>query len=70
MRLVSRVIRTDKKAKPDGSEYVIYTYQLDDGHILTSLNKLEVGQRVEHFWSKKLDREVILPYGHKKDKTL
>jgi hypothetical protein len=69
-RYVTKRTWAERKSNHDGKSYILYHYLLDDGHRVTSLNKIEVGDRVEHFWSAKLDREVILPYGYNKDKTV
>lgn len=65
-RFVSKQLWAEKKTSYAGKAYILYTYQLDDGHVATSLHKIKAGERVEHFWSEKLDREVLLPYGYNK----
>ena len=70
MRLIKKRFWAEKKTSYAGKSYILYHYILDDGHKVTSLHKMNDGDRVEHFWSDKLDREVILPYGYNKDKAL
>ncbi len=46
----------------DGNKYTLYWYELTSGDTVTSFTKYKVGDRVEHFWSKKYDAPRIRLY--------
>jgi hypothetical protein len=47
MRKVTRQTRAEKKTSSKGKTYILFTYELDDGQLVTSLQKFKAGDRVE-----------------------
>ena len=47
MRRVVKQTRAEKKTSAKGKSYILYSYELDDGSIVTSLQVFKPNDRVE-----------------------
>lgn len=46
-RYVKKQTRAEKRTSYKGNQYIVYHYMLDDGQVVTSLQKFTAGDRVE-----------------------
>ena len=46
-RYVKKQVRAEKKTSAKSKSYILYHYELDDGSVVTSLQKFKTGDRVE-----------------------
>ena len=47
MRKVIRQTRAEQKVSSKDKKYIVFSYELDDGSVVTSLQKFKPGDRVE-----------------------
>lgn len=50
MRFIEKQTWVEQKKSYNGVKYHLYHYRLDDGSEVTSLEKFNVGDRVEHWF--------------------
>ena len=66
MRKIKELVRKHKKTSSADKEYILYTYRLDDGSEVDTLQEFEVGERVEVWLDEKWDKAKLKKKGKKR----
>ena len=59
MRKITRLVRKQAKTSSADKEYTLYTYRLDDGSEVDTLQEFEVGEEVSVWFDDKYNKSKL-----------